>query len=273
MARKKKWNPRLLAPHDIVAADLFMRSWGASNKTPDRVRDDFKTFCLLNSLQHNEEQTRKLWIGQMINAGMKSSSIETYLGYVSHRRDAVYRAVALAHADSDTRHAVDANEEKLLTAVQDCTNVSLKSLLWVLFNFGSRVQDLRRMRRRQFRLLYSKKATSLEMRCAKNMRSRRLRKSVVVPWAWRSPPSPHVAYFLQNGHPDERLFWNTSLRNVNAELKQHNLSSYSFRRNFMHFLYLKFDNIEERMRFSLHISKETLDAFYAKREEEEVNND
>lgn len=275
MGRPKKWNPHTLSTLDKEATRLFSQAW-LSSSSANRVRADYRTFLHLNQLEDNEES--KLYaIGQMIMAGLKMSSISTYLGYlVNNRKNAVWRATQLAHADEDSQHATDAPAIGLIRIIRAISNVPVECVVWLMFNTGARDMDLRRLRRKQITLCLAKRTVTIQFRITKGIRSRGKRRTVT--FNWRTTPTPGVCEMLIDGPDDARPMLKVSVNVANSALKKadssiaRKVTTYSFRRNFInHLIDMHYDdvfshkeNLEYIAGFTMHNDPQVIEAFYKK---------
>ena len=277
MGRKRKWTPHVLSQSEKVASRMFAQAW-LSSTNANRIRADYRVFLNANQLEDNDA-AKLLIVGQMIMAGLKMSSICTYLGYVVYNNDrnSVWRAVRLAHADEETRHAVDATGNRLTNLIRAMPTGPIECVTWLMFNTGARNMDLRRLRRKQIDLNVDDRTVTIEFRITKGIRSRAKRRTVV--FQWRSTPTPRVCELLIDGNEDARPLLdvdvartNSALKKVDSDSHSRTVTSYSFRRNFINDLiktlyspaYSHKENLEFIASRTLHNDPQVIEAFYKK---------
>lgn len=264
--RKRKWTPLLSVPEDLERADSIERLYGSANRTPDRIRNDYIAFCRLNG--YTSEQGIKPFIGQALRCGLKVGSVDTYLGYLRplcrglksyHHWAAI---VALAHADEDSKTAIDADLAALL-GILDLTSLQHKPLIWLLIATGIRVRDAARLRRKQIQITEDG-ILKIELRITKNRRRRRHRAHLEVPVSWSGAPSRSIVRYLNQGDPEQLLFGNYNANVVNRILKAcsvEKITTYTFRRRFFNELFEYFPP-EQARSYTLHFSEHMFHAHY-----------
>jgi hypothetical protein len=125
-----------------------------------------------------------LLVGQWRRAGLKYSTMDTYLGYLRpqikatatvaelSKFTAVAKAVSLAHASEETRSAPDSTSTALLALIAQAA-ADLRPLLYIMLCTGARVADLQRVKREHVSI--TAQHCSARFGVTKNRRRRSLR--------------------------------------------------------------------------------------------------
>ena len=258
---------------DFKEAEELAERYATNQRASIQVRNDFEEFANLNGL--SLEEAVKPYVGQTLRAGLKPSSLDTYLGYLKpllRRFPAYYtwcKIVALAHADSEAKTAVDASLASLKEVLK-AMEIKNKPIVWFLISTGMRVADARRLRRKQISL--TKTDLVVQCRIMKNRRKRRHRFVLRIPVEWSMNPPPSFRRLLSTGDDEQCIFGHYNVASINALLKPWSLSSYTFRRRFFKEVVDRVGLGEMRL-YTGHFSESIFQAHYQKWTAGQVTNE
>lgn len=272
--RPRIWWPQPAVKEDDEAAEELLMAWGPDESTSERIRRDFRLFGEINSL--DPLAALKPWIGQMLRSGLGYSTADTYVGYVRTlfpRYCPIYgrwkKALALAHADQDTRQHVDLNTREVRLLLDRIRDPCLSALIFILASCGCRCRDAARLRRKQI-LLTADGFLRIEFRILKQRRKREHKYIFKAPLNWFGPPSATARRYLELGHPEQRLFGafflaaacNTALAPF-YDGEQKLPTTKTFRRYFINELLSWGDgDLHLVSKYTGHFRPGTIDAFY-----------
>jgi integrase len=284
MPAPRKFTPQPIAQKDYDAVESILAEW-INHKSRDRVIDEFQKFCTTNEVRPAAGIFP--WVGQMLRADLARSTIETYFTYVLPvaKRDAkdykefwklkdLQKAVQAHHANTPhvkRARMVTDDDIKRIDQLEEAPRMILKTMLVT----GCRVADIVRWERAQIRKVTTA-AIDIEIRVNKGRRKMSRRKRLAFkPRNVLSVEVPQdlIAFWEARSDPHEFPFKDWDVNKINRLLPR-GVTTYSFRRHYIHDIRVYCDNDTEKMKeFTLHLNPKILDAHYHEEDMEESSGD
>jgi hypothetical protein len=279
MGRRLLLVARVVRPEDASMWAVLEEAYDdARNRdTRTRVVQTWNEFLRLNNLDRNA-RALKLFVGQMLNSGMKIGSVHTYVRYIAKGGDLprsngdwrrVVSLVSLAHADAETRKAPRISVRDAMRIVAWLYGDVAKVVAGIVTT-GARCADV--MRWMPGRVEFGKNHFVVDVHVTKNRRDPDKRVVHRMPDVRKMLgfPVPEVLLDVRRYPPFHRPFAGWHATRVNQALVAAckaldlpRVTTYSFRRLYCQRVleFFDFDSCLAK-RYTLHCRAEVLAAFY-----------
>jgi integrase len=275
----KKGRPRKLTVSGAVKSDFdagkkFLEKFGSNDAQEKYVIEMYDQFRENSTPTLSVNDAVIPFIGRMIRDKLKPGTQATYFRHLSKRHRArVFRhaqvALDLAHAQADTRHAVDATAEVIQQAI-DIAPPSIKFMLWMLAATAGRCKDIQRLPKKDIGINSEHRFVRVRWRATKNRRKVNKRIIITTRFDWTCIPNASIVNWLDDQTLNGPLVEHLTAGRVNRWLRRHVapidgrcLTTYSFRRFSIHRLFEALNgDASEVMKYTGHIDESTLQSFY-----------
>ena len=263
---------------DLLMWSLLHRRYGSTSAaTRVRVVREFRSWLNLNGL--HARSGLPMYVGSLLNSGLKIGTVKTYLGYVvvAHPEyasepgwSAVFSTVRKAHADALVREARRISWKDFHAILDRLNDAHIRLVVIAMAVCGLRLADLQRLRRSQ--IVFGRDEIRVRVKISKGRRSASKAKTL------RLSRFSSIFHFevpvelrgLTDGPPDERPFAEISVSEVNAALSAATLwpnarqaTTYSMRKLYMTTILAYCDwDVHRALEFSMHVSEDSLAAYY-----------
>lgn len=278
MGRKKLYTPHLITFAEWLRVNAFAGCLG--NKDAKRDLDDFKSFCQINTMP-TDASSFAAYAALLLEHKMDPGSILSKQKNIQSelRNDGkitwyqVKKELSLRKARLGRKHAVDATTPDLAQILNNCPSCIPRTRLIIMYLTGARNADLEEQRDGTWYIAPLDDSVQIKMEVLV-AKARRLPEDHTtltlsgraVPWNLLSPSAKNDALHwkpsAQKCTTADLLIW--MKRNVQG------LTSYSFRRNYVHRMVEMFTGADDIvcwknvMEKTLHFSERTIKASYMK---------